>query len=240
MLSDLLGLNWQLFESLNAGAGKDPPLDSVMVFGAQDLIFLVPLLFLALWIGILRWPAHRKAAVSGSTVATATDRARMLGQQMVLLTVVAVVGALALNLVLAHLIHEPRPFISHPSQVHDLVPHAADNAFPSDHETVASALAAMLLLYAGQLLAPVKGLMGGIGAAPRWLLILAVPLALLGLGMALLIGLARIYVGVHYPFDILGGMLCGAFGGGVAVAARRVVQPILDAVLGVAERLRLA
>jgi undecaprenyl-diphosphatase len=247
MLSDLLGLNWQFFESLNHTAGSDAPLDSFMVFSAQDLIYLLPLLLLALWIGVMRWPlrGRRASAISprgaaGARGVSAEERARTLGQQMVLLTAVAVVGALALNLALAHLINEPRPFVSHPGEVHQLIPHAADNAFPSDHETVASALAAMLLFYALRLVAPRWAASGIRLTPPSWLLALAVPLAVLGVAMALTIGIGRVYAGVHYPLDILGGMLCGIFGGVIALALRNVVQPLLNGIVGLAERLRLA
>lgn len=243
MLSDLLGLNWQVFESLNQGAGSDAPLDAFMRFSAQDLIFLVPLLFLALWIGLMRWPLRGtriSPSALGAQDTALEDRTRLLGQQMVLLTVVAAGFALAVNLVIAHLIAEPRPFVSHPGQVHLLIAHSADQSFPSDHETIAAALASMLLLYAGQLLAPVRGLAGRSIRPPRWLLLLAVPLAVLGALMALAIGVARIYTGVHYPLDILGGIACGLLGALLALALGRVVQPLLTGVVGLAERVHLA
>jgi membrane-associated phospholipid phosphatase len=246
MVSDLLGLNWSLFEAINGQAGQNSSLDGFMVFSAQDLIFLLPLLFLALWIGVMRWPlfasrAPRRAPLARSPFALSTeDRSRALGQQLVLLTVVSVAVALAVNLVLAHLVAEPRPFVSHPAAVHKLIPHASGNGFPSDHETVASALAWVLALYAFRLVLPSRDAHGLRRRPPAWLLVLAVPLALLGLAMAFDIGLARVYCGVHYPVDIAGGMFCGLVGGLSALGARRFTLPILTPVLQLTERLRLA
>lgn len=77
----------------------------------------------------------------------------------------------------------PRPFIGEKVKV--LISHIPDSTFPSKHTAVAFALALGVFLEKKRL---------GI-----WLLVLA-----------LLIGLSRIAVGVHYPADILSGMLIGA------------------------------
>jgi undecaprenyl-diphosphatase len=65
--------------------------------------------------------------------------------------------------------------------VHLLIPHAADPSFPSDHATLAFSLA-FSLLFANR------------------------RVGLLMLGLALITGISRVYVGVHYPGDILGAM----------------------------------
>jgi len=59
-------------------------------------------------------------------------------------------------------------------------------SFPSDHTAVAFALAWLIYLWS-----PKAGI---------WFL-----------ALALLIGVARIIVGIHYPTDILAGMLLGIF-----------------------------
>ena len=86
-------------------------------------------------------------------------------------------------LVIHHFYVHQRPFV----QRHDvvmLIKHGADSSFPSDHATVAFSLASGIAVYRLR-----YGLMLG--------------------ALALLIGFARVYVGVHYPFDILGGAAIG-------------------------------
>jgi len=73
----------------------------------------------------------------------------------------------------------PRPFVI--GLGHTLIEHAPDSSFPSDHLTLLWSVAFSLLLH------------------PRLRRAGAV-LALLGVPMAW----ARIYVGVHYPFDMVG------------------------------------
>jgi undecaprenyl-diphosphatase len=88
---------------------------------------------------------------------------------------------------------EARPF-AHDSDTVLLVKHGLDNSFPSDHATVAAAAAVVAAL-----------------AWRRW-----AALFLLG---AVLVGLARVYAGIHYPGDVVGGWIIG---GAAAVAAWQV------------------
>ena len=79
----------------------------------------------------------------------------------------------------------PRPFMI--GLGHTLIPHVADSSFPSDHLTLWWAVAFSLALQRG----------------PR---IAGVALAFLGVPIAW----ARIYLGVHFPFDILGAIAVAA------------------------------
>ncbi len=102
----------------------------------------------------------------------------------------------ALSLLLASwlvspMANHPRPFVGH--TVHLLIRHAADPSFPSDHATLAFSLAFSVLF--------VKRRLGT-----------------LLLAMAVLVGISRIYVGVHYPGDILGAMLLSGI---IAFAVRK-------------------
>ncbi len=230
MLADLLSLNWQLFEDVNQPAGHQPLLDSLMKIGANDVIFVLPVLLLALWLGLARWSPVGRA--SGEADA---KRTRSLAQRLALLTVGAVALAIALTFALGALIYEPRPFVSHPGIVHLLVAHAADASFPSDHETVASAVAVMLIICAAMALSQARKSGAGSGVAR-----LAAALAVVGVAAAVFIGVARVYVGVHYPGDIAGGALSGAAAAGIATALRKPLEPLLGAIVRVAERLRLA
>lgn len=90
--------------------------------------------------------------------------------------------ALGINLAITLGYFHPRPFMV--QRVHLLIRHAPETSFPSDHATFMFALAFPLLAEARLR-----------GAA----LVLAV-LALVG-------GTARVFCGVHYPFDVLGSAL---------------------------------
>lgn len=87
--------------------------------------------------------------------------------------VLAFAGAMGVE----HLSREQRPFQSHP--VHQLIAHDAGVSMPSDHATAAFAIALAVGVF----------LHRGWGVA-------------LGVA-AVLIGLSRVWVGVHYPGDIL-------------------------------------
>jgi membrane-associated phospholipid phosphatase len=115
-------------------------------------------------------------------------RGRGRERQGALTALVAGGGALLVNQVLSHLWGRDRPFADHPG-VHLLIGHGADGSFPSDHAAAAFAIAAVLFVFHRRL-------------------------GVLALVAAALMGLARIYVGVHYPADVLVGALVG-----IAVAA---------------------
>jgi undecaprenyl-diphosphatase len=85
--------------------------------------------------------------------------------------------------VVHHFYTHPRPFVSR-GDVVLLIKHSADSSFPSDHATAAFALAASIAIYRRRY-------------------------GLLLLALAALISFARVYVGLHYPFDVLAGATIG-------------------------------
>ncbi|HVW52110.1 MAG TPA: phosphatase PAP2 family protein [Trinickia sp.] len=86
--------------------------------------------------------------------------------------------ALGINLLIGMAWYHPRPFVIGLGQT--LMPHAPDSSFPSDHVTVLSALTSTLLYNRQRLLGT------------------------LTLGIAIAVAWARVFVGVHYPIDVLG------------------------------------
>lgn len=81
----------------------------------------------------------------------------------------------------------PRPGIEFQPLVHESMP-----SFPSGHAMISFCIYGFL----AHLLARQQP-----GQGRRW--------ALVALGLVLLIGLSRIYLGAHYPGDVLGGMAAG-------------------------------
>jgi undecaprenyl-diphosphatase len=107
---------------------------------------------------------------------------------------------------LALLWRHPRPIIEFPEIKALLQPIENWKSFPSDHTIVSTILVTIPLML-------------GIGFAFGLLLSI----------LALLIMFARIYVGVHYPRDILGGIAVGVFFSLSSVwLLTHVTQPIYD------------
>lgn len=106
-------------------------------------------------------------------------------------------GAIALcaSAVASLVWYVPRPFVANHGTVY--LSHATDSAFPDHHVAVFAALALALV------------------AARRngWI-------GLVLLAIALLVGLARVFLGAEYPFDVLGGFAI-ALGANVILAPSR-------------------
>lgn len=118
----------------------------------------------------------------------------------VLAVAAGLVATFLLGLAGAAIYHEKRPFQTH--KVHQLVAHAGGQSFPSDHATAAFGISLAVLVFLSW----------------RWGILLFI--------LALLIGFARIYDGIHYPLDIAGALLAAAIGVGVVtVATRSIGQP---------------
>lgn len=135
-------------------------------------------------------------------------------RRALLLAVLAALSALGINAVLNQLVPRPRPYLVLPLRILQ-TPAPRDASFPSDHAAVTAAVA-MTLLLADHGVAGTAGLVG-----------------------ALLIGAARVIIGLHYPTDIIGGVLVGVCS---AIAVTRVqgrLRPILMTTIAVARRIHL-
>jgi len=107
---------------------------------------------------------------------------RSRNQWAALLAGISTFVALGFGQLIGMAMPRPRPYLSH--SVHQLIPPSLDTSFPSDHATLGFAVGVMVWRYNRRA-----------GAA---LLVLAVVMAF-----------ARVFVGAHYPADVLGGALLG-------------------------------
>jgi undecaprenyl-diphosphatase len=170
----------RLFLAVNAFARHTSWLHPAMVDYARYGVLLLAILLLAGLIVVRRSDSRLLAAAGWSAIAPLI--------------------ALAVNQPLSHLIHEARPYASHP-QVLLLVARSQDFSFPSDHTIMAGAVAAGLVIVSRR-----------IGAIA---VVAAVSMAF-----------ARVYVGAHYPWDVLVGLAMGA---GITVLGWRLLEQPLTA-----------
>lgn len=116
---------------------------------------------------------------------------------------VAVGGALALSLALKGIFNRPRPTI---------IPHESytvTTSFPSGH----SMLSAAVWLTLGVMLSRLE--------KSRWLKAYFISIAI---GISVLTGLSRVYLGVHWPSDVLAGWMAGTVWAMVCFFALRHFQ----------------
>lgn len=105
-----------------------------------------------------------------------------------ILAVALIVDLILCNGILKNLVARARPFTVNP-QIALLIPTPHDFSFPSGH--TAAAFTAVTALYLGKARALFKP----------------------ALVLAILIAFSRLYLYVHYPTDILGGIVCGVLCG---------------------------
>ena len=155
-------LNQELFLLINQLAGQHAWFDSFVIrlAGLTPYVFIV--LLIAMW--FFANPQKRYAS--------------FLAGGSVLL-------AMLLSYCVGKLFFHPRPFMDGLGV--QLMSHAPDTSFPSDHTTFVFAIAFSLLFSLAN-----KSL--------GWFLVV----------VSLLSGIARVYVAVHYPGDIAGALVIGA------------------------------
>ncbi|PGV54241.1 undecaprenyl-diphosphatase [Bacillus cereus] len=120
-------------------------------------------------------------------------------QYTVLYTTLSVSIALLVNVLIHAVYYHPRPFITH--HVNQLVPYAADSSFVSDHSVLVFSIAFVFILRGEKL-------------------------KYIALIWAILVGVSRMYVGVHYPLDILGAAFLTFITSGLVMQSTRIFEPL--------------
>lgn len=103
----------------------------------------------------------------------------------------AVAGGVVLNQALKFFFHRPRPELWPVT-----APRPTTFSFPSGHATVSFCLCGVLIWLGWRFIRPAV-----------WRIVWTILLSF----FILMVGLSRIYFGVHYPTDVLGGYISGAF-----------------------------
>jgi len=145
-----------LFQQINGLVGQIPWLDSFMTLVARYLPVVFALFLVGLWL--------------------------TREQRVALLAGISAILALGLGQIINSIFLRARPYTVYAT--HLLVDRTSDPSFPSDHATLAFAIAALVWQFNRKV-------------------------AIVLLGLALIQGFARVYVGAHYPSDVIGGAVLG-------------------------------
>jgi membrane-associated phospholipid phosphatase len=116
--------------------------------------------------------------------------------------------ALLINQLIARMWDRARPFVAHPG-VHVWGTRSHDPSFPSDHASAAFGIAFAVFL--------LDRLVGSIF-----------------LTAACAIGVGRVFIGAHYPSDVVAGCLVGLAS---ALLVVRVLRPLIERIVRLVERL---
>ncbi len=106
----------------------------------------------------------------------------------------------------------PRPFMDHLGST--LLSHKADSSFPSDHTTFTMSIALMLLSFKT-----------------------TKTIGIIVVFLALWCGVARVYAGVHYPFDILGSVIVSILAVIVIIALKNKLALLNNIIISVWQKI---
>ena len=110
-------------------------------------------------------------------------------------TGLSVMLGLALNQLVLLFVHRVRPYDAGLTKL--LIAKSADPSFPSDHATASAAIAAALLLH-------------GMRRTGLWFL-----------AAAIVVMVSRVYIGIHYASDVVGGAFTGLIAAMIVLALYR-------------------
>ncbi|HFK1709190.1 TPA: undecaprenyl-diphosphatase [Bacillus mycoides] len=175
-------MNYTVFQWINNFAGSSKLLDTLMIAITNSAAYVAIIFMLILWFN----NGKKENAIRK--------------QYTMLYTTLSVSIALLVNVLIHAVYYHPRPFITH--HVNQLVPHAADSSFVSDHSVLVFSIAFVFILRGEKL-------------------------KYIALIWAILVGVSRMYVGVHYPLDILGAAFLTFITSGLVMQSARIFEPLV-------------
>ena len=125
---------------------------------------------------------------------------------------ITVILAILLNQFIELFYYHPRPFVDGLGVV--LKEHTADSSFPSDHTTFMLALSWALVMFKETKKLGKKMLIVGV-----------------------ILGLCRVFEGIHYPFDILGAFVMGGFSAIIIYRLKDRFKPLVDLILKIESKI---
>lgn len=190
-------------------AGATQPFDEAVLrwLGAHRIPLLEALFLELTFLGTA-------TVVIGLAAVSALFLALMRQRTAAALLLWATLGAVLLNFVLKSLFDRPRP------QLFDWGTHAATTSFPSGHAMSAAAVYGTVAFLAARLTYR-RGVRRAIYAGATLLV--------------LVVAFSRLYLGVHYPTDVLAGLVVGAAWAAFCAAALEAGQQLARRARGPAE-----
>ncbi|MCL4473229.1 MAG: undecaprenyl-diphosphatase [Actinobacteria bacterium] len=140
-------------------------------------------------------------------------RGNSAAKKAALLSLLSMAVALLINQVIGHIYFRPRPFSFH--EVNLLVDRSTDPSFPSDHAAFVFGIAWLIWLQNRRI-------------------------GYVALAMGFLVALSRVFIGAHYPGDVLGGALIGLVSALLVWNLKAALDPVTSFLISIARKLRLA